>query len=68
MQTGTARGMQTMEHALADLVQRGVVTLAEALSRSSRAEQLLGLLERSGFPVDGTGAGLVGALRTAAAQ
>ncbi len=67
MQTGTARGMQTMEYALADLVQRGVVTLAEAVSRSSRAEQLVGLLERSGFPVDGAGAGLAGVLRTVAA-
>lgn len=67
MQTGTARGMQTMEYALADLVQRGAVTLAEAVSRSSRAEQLVGLLERSGFPVDGAGAGLAGVLRTVAA-
>ena len=68
MQTSTARGMQTMEYALADLVQRGVVSVAEALASSSRAEQLLGLLERSGFPVDRTGAGLVGSLRTVAAQ
>jgi twitching motility protein PilT len=68
MQTGTARGMQTMEYALADLVQRGVVAVAEAVSRSSRAEQLVGLLERSGFPVESPGAGLAGSLRTVAAQ
>jgi twitching motility protein PilT len=49
MQTGTQRGMQTMEQALAELVLRRVVTLDVALSRSSRPEQLLGLLERSGF-------------------
>jgi twitching motility protein PilT len=49
MQTGTQRGMQTMEQALADLVLRRVVMVDVALSRSSRPEQLLGLLERSGF-------------------
>src|SRR5437764_3303264 len=41
MQTGTQRGMQTMEQALAELVMRRVVTLEIALSRSSRPEQLL---------------------------
>jgi len=51
MQTGTAKGMQTMEQSLAELTQRGVITLDVALSRSSRPEQLLGLLERAGFPV-----------------
>jgi twitching motility protein PilT len=49
MQTNTARGMQTMEQALADLTVRGVVNLDDALSRSSRPDQLLGTLERSGF-------------------
>src|SRR5947209_15811193 len=53
MQTNTARGMQTMEQALADLAMRRVVTLDEVLSRSSRPDQLLGLLERSGFDVAG---------------
>jgi twitching motility protein PilT len=48
MQTGTGRGMQTMEQGLADLVIREVITQETALSRSSRPEQLLGLLERSG--------------------
>src|SRR5881275_3156476 len=49
MQTNTARGMHTMEQALADLAVRRVVTLDVALSRSSRPEQLLGLLERAGY-------------------
>jgi twitching motility protein PilT len=51
MQTGTGRGMQTMEQALADLVLRGVVALDDALSRSSRPDQLFGLLERAGMDV-----------------
>jgi twitching motility protein PilT len=49
MQTGTSKGMQTMEQALADLTLRQVITLETALSRSSRPDQLFGLLERSGF-------------------
>jgi twitching motility protein PilT len=49
MQTGTSKGMQTMEQALAELVLRRVVTVDVALSRSSRPDQLVGLLERSGF-------------------
>src|SRR5216117_2002026 len=53
MQTNTARGMQTMEQALADLAMRRVVTLEEALSRSSRPEQLVGILDRAGFDVAG---------------
>jgi len=53
MQTGTARGMQTMEQSLADLTVRGVVTYDVALSRSSRPEQLVGILERAGFDVPG---------------
>src|SRR5215210_1612043 len=52
MQTNTGRGMQTMEQSLADLVQRHVVKLEDALSRSSRPAQLTGLLERMGVPVD----------------
>jgi len=51
MQTGTARGMQTMEQSLADLTIRGVVTYDVALSRSSRPEQLVGILERAGLDV-----------------
>jgi twitching motility protein PilT len=49
MQTGTQRGMQTMEQALQGLVTRNVVTKDTALAASSRPDQLLGLLERSGF-------------------
>jgi twitching motility protein PilT len=53
MQTGTARGMQTMEQSLADLTLRGVIPFDAALARSSRPEQLYGLLERAGFVVPG---------------
>src|SRR3954452_14436669 len=49
MQTSTSRGMQTMEQSLADLVLQNVITAEVALARSSRADQLLGLLERSGM-------------------
>ncbi len=52
MQTNTSRGMQTMEQSLGDLIMRRVVDLEVGLSRSSRPSQLIGLLERSGFPVD----------------
>jgi len=58
MQTNTARGMQTMEQALADLTMRRVVNLDDALTRSSRPEQLLGILERGGFDVTGAMASL----------
>ena len=49
MQTSTSRGMQTMEQSLADLVLRHVVTPEVAYSRSSRPDQLHGLLERAGM-------------------
>jgi twitching motility protein PilT len=52
MQTNTGRGMQTMEQSLGDLIMRRVVELEVGLSRSSRPGQLIGLLERSGFPVE----------------
>ena len=52
MQTGTQRGMQTLEQGLADLVIRGVVTKEAALMCTSRPDQLLGLLERQGFADD----------------
>jgi len=52
MQTNTGRGMQTMEQSLGDLIMRRVVDLEVGLSRSSRGSQLIGLLERSGFPVE----------------
>jgi twitching motility protein PilT len=49
MQTGSGKGMQTLEQALADLVVRGIVSKETALSRSSRPDQLLGVLKRGGF-------------------
>jgi twitching motility protein PilT len=51
MQTSTQRGMQTMEHGLVDLVRKRLVTTDAALAVSSRKEQLLGMLERSGIAV-----------------
>ena len=48
MQTGNSRGMVTLEQSLAELVLRGVIEQETALSRSSRSEQLLGLIERAG--------------------
>jgi len=55
MQTGTTRGMQTMEQALCDLVLRGTVSREVALDSSSYPDQLVGLLERSGgSPSNGT--------------
>jgi twitching motility protein PilT len=47
MQTGTARGMLTLEQSLADLVLRGIVTEEIAASRSGRPEQLIGLINRT---------------------
>src|SRR5262249_33336452 len=52
MQTNTKKGMQTMEQALAHLIQHRIVRLEDGLSRSSRPQQLIGYLERAGFPVD----------------
>ena len=49
MQTGGKRGMQTLEQSLAELVGRGVISQETALSRSSRPDQLLGLLQRAGL-------------------
>jgi twitching motility protein PilT len=49
MQTGSKRGMQTMEQSLADLVSKHTITVEQAVSRSTRPEQLLGILERSGI-------------------
>jgi twitching motility protein PilT len=50
MQTGTKRGMQTMEQALADYVLRTVITREDALAVSSRPDQLTGMLERRAAP------------------
>src|SRR5918996_1140289 len=62
MQTGTQRGMQTMEQSLHGLVSRGVITKNTALACSSRPDMLVGLLERSGFKDQ---APLAGGLRVA---
>jgi hypothetical protein len=51
MQTSTQRGMQTMEHGLAELIRRNVVSPDAALTVSSRKDQLAGMLERSGVAV-----------------
>jgi twitching motility protein PilT len=56
IQTGTARGMQTLEQSLAELVQRGSVTTEVALDSSSYREQLLGLLGRGAGSPNGDGA------------
>ena len=49
MQTSTSRGMVTMEQSLADLILRNVITADVGFSRSSRPDQLRGLLERTGW-------------------
>ncbi len=49
MQTSTSRGMQTMEQSLADLSLRRVITAEVAFARTTRPDQLRGLLERAGF-------------------
>jgi twitching motility protein PilT len=69
MQTGTGRGMQTMEQSLADLALRGVISTDVALSRSSRPEQLIGLLERAGLDLtqDDQPAAVIAGLRVAEA-
>ena len=43
--------MQTMEHGLAELIRKHIVTPEAALAVSSRKDQLIGMLERSGVPV-----------------
>jgi twitching motility protein PilT len=69
MQTNTSRGMQTLEQSLSDLVLRRVVAPHVALSRSSRSEQLEGILERAGFvmPPKPAAGSLGGGLRLAGA-
>ena len=57
MQTNTGRGMQTLEQALVDLVTRGIITQEVAMSRSSRPDQLLGLLQRNGLATPDSAAG-----------
>jgi twitching motility protein PilT len=66
MQTGTARGMQTMEQALADLVLRKVITRDVGVGRSSRPDQLEGLLDR-GVTLSAARSGTTNGLRLAEA-
>ena len=49
MQTNSTRGMQTMEQSLAELTLSRRITTQLAFSRSSRPDQLRGLLEHAGF-------------------
>jgi len=52
MQTGSRLGMQTMEQALGELVQRNVISADEALGRTSRRAELTALLERLGIDTE----------------
>ena len=49
MQTNSSRGMLTMEQSLAELIVRGTITLEVGLGCSSLPDQLMGVLERSGY-------------------
>jgi twitching motility protein PilT len=51
MQTGTRRGMQTMEQSLTELVQKRLISVHDAVARSSRPEALISSLERAGVPI-----------------
>ncbi len=46
MQTGSKFGMQTMNHALAELYMRRQITYQEALSRTTDIEDLKRVLQR----------------------
>ncbi len=54
MQTGTRRGMQTMEQSLMELVQKRLVSIPEAINRTSRPDALASALERAGVPIPTT--------------
>jgi twitching motility protein PilT len=51
MQTGTRRGMQTMEQSLSELIESRTITIPDALTRTSRPESLVAALERAGISV-----------------
>jgi twitching motility protein PilT len=51
MQTGTRRGMQTMEQSLTELVQKRLISVHDAIARSSRPDALISGLERAGVPI-----------------
>ncbi len=66
MQTAGKRGMQTLEQALTELIMRGIITKDVAVQRSSRPDQLIGLLERAGVLDTSTSEGPpIGGLRVA---
>jgi Tfp pilus assembly ATPase PilU len=44
--------MQTLEQAMLELVRHGKITTEAALNRSSRPDQLKGLLQRNGLILD----------------
>jgi twitching motility protein PilT len=52
MQTNLTRGMQTMEQSIADLVLGEMISDETALSATTRPDQLVGLLQRSGHQVE----------------
>jgi twitching motility protein PilT len=64
MQTGSRSGMRTMEQSLAELVASRVIVTEEALSRSSRRSELMGLIQRGGTQ---TAQAAAGGLRVAGA-
>lgn len=49
IQTGAQYGMQTLESALADLCRKGLVTAEDALSKSSRPDELKRMLGANAF-------------------
>jgi twitching motility protein PilT len=65
MQTGTTRGMQTMEQALCDLVLRGTITAEVAIDSTSYPDQLIALMERSGAGQNGQSMSTASGLRLA---
>jgi twitching motility protein PilT len=65
MQTGTARGMQTMEQALCELVVRGTISADIAIDSSSYPDQLVALMERSGAGQNGQSLSSASGLRLA---
>ncbi|MDP2182434.1 MAG: type IV pilus twitching motility protein PilT [Actinomycetota bacterium] len=48
MQTGTSHGMVTMDHALADMYRRGMITLETAMQRAVDQNDLKSLLSQTG--------------------
>jgi twitching motility protein PilT len=46
IQTGASQGMQTLERALANLVEEGRVTREEAMLKTTKPEELVRLLDR----------------------